>query len=520
MTLNESTGLVLEEPFYAPSNEGALDHLFSRREAVKSRIAAIAGFMDGEVRLALGYCLSAARLANHDRACIDADQLLNVETATAALDADLWNQAMQLTDVMECMPEARRSDWNKQIRDHTTPEFTPDNVLPTFEFLLSSRSKFLAERVDGVFRALSREHVTNQPEGFSKRMILNYVLCEYFGHPEYTRVGYIHDLRCVIARFMGRDDPQREDSNRAIRFASENAGHWVTIDGGALRLRVYRGARTGHLEVHPDMAWRLNAVLASLYPAAIPSQFREPPKRKVRDFKLMQKPLPFAVLALLRELRGDGNERRLGYGSKPDKAQRRRLEEVLAAIGGVEADGAWSFDYDPAPALDEIQCSGCIPDAMSHQYYPTPEHIAASAISAAGIGPDDECLEPSAGTGGLADLMPQERTHCVEVSALHCVVLRGKGHTVTEADFLSWRPAGLMFDRVVMNPPFSEGRWQAHLEHAAQFVAAGGRLVAILPESARNKRLLPKFETSWGEVYQFPGTSITVSILTARRGDA
>ena len=47
--------------------------------------------------------------------------------------------------------------------------------------------------------------------------------------------------------------------------------------------------------------------------------------------------------------------------------------------------------------------------------------------------------------------------------------------------------------------------------------AVSGRLVAILPESARGKRLLPGFAESWGEVYKFPGTSISVSILTAVR---
>jgi hypothetical protein len=30
--------------------------------------------------------------------------------------------------------------------------------------LLAQRGKFLAARVDGIFRALSREHVTNRPE--------------------------------------------------------------------------------------------------------------------------------------------------------------------------------------------------------------------------------------------------------------------------------------------------------------------------------------------------------------------
>lgn len=509
----EDGELVITEPFYAPSTEGALDHLFTRRDAIKGRIEAIAGFMDGEARMALGCFLDGHSVANRERYAPKADELLNVERAIASLDAGLWDQAMRMTDVMDCMPEARRTEWHEQIRQHTTPEFTPDNVLPTFEFLLTSRHRFLAEKVDGLFQNLSRTHVTNQPEGFGKRMILPYVLSSWSNFANGDKVGYIHDLRGVIARFMGRDDPHYNDTTAAIARAVECVGKWVTVDGGALRLRVYTGVKTGHLEVHPDMAWRLNAILASLHPAAIPSQFREPPKRKVRDFALMQKPLPFAVIGLLRGLAGKGNERKLSYGQDPDKAQRRRLAEVLEAIGGAESDGKWAFDYDPSDVLSEIIVSGCIPDAVSHQFYPTPEHIALQAVEAAQLFGAQSILEPSAGLGGLAKFLPPSLTQCVEVSALHCEVLRAKGHAVEQADFLQWR--GGPFDRVVMNPPFSEGRWRAHVEHAARMVKPGGRLVAILPESARGKRLLSGFAESWGEIYKFPGTSISVSILTA-----
>lgn len=510
----DSAELVLQEPFYAPSTEGGLDHLFAMRDAVKGRIEAIAGFMDGEARNALHYFIEGAKHEN-ERYGLTVDSLLNVEAAVKALDADYWNRAMDLTDVRECMPQARRTDWYELIRTHATPEFIPDNVIPTFQDLLSSRAKFFAERVDGMFRALSRTHVTNQPEGFGKRMILNYVLSEWGGSADCTRAGYINDLRCVIAKFMGRDEPR--DSRSVVSFAAKTPGQWVSIDGGALRLRVYTGVRTGHLEVHPDMAWRLNSVLASLYPAAIPSQFREPPKRKVREFALMQKPLPFAVLDLLRSLTGKGQELALSYGTKPDKAQRKRLGEVLQAIGGVESGEGWAFDYRPHDVIDQIVCSGCIPDEVSHQFYPTPEHIAAEAVAAAEIGAPgtQRILEPSAGLGGLADLLPRDFTCCVEVSTLHCEVLRTKGYWTEQADFLKWQPKGGPVDRVVMNPPYSEGRWRAHVEHAAGMVKPGGRLVAILPESARGKKLLPGFAETWGDVHRFPGTSISVSVLTA-----
>ena len=80
------------------------------------------------------------------------------------------------------------------------------------------------------------------------------------------------------------------------------------------------------------------------------------------------------------------------------------------------------------------------------------------------------------------------------------------------------RPPSDLFDRILMNPPFSDGRWQAHLQHAAKFLATGGRLVAILPASARNANPLPHLQCEWHGPYdnQFPDASVSVVILVAQ----
>src|SRR5574340_1280662 len=145
------------------------------------------------------------------------------------------------------------------------------------------------------------------------------------------------------------------------------------------------------------------------------------------------------------------------------------------------------------------------------------------AVELAEIGPGDTCLEPSAGIGGIADFLPAERTRCVEISDLHCKVLQAKGYDVVRENFIDWAHIewckGTRFDRVVMNPPFSENRAQAHLEAAASLVKSGGRLVAILPASMCGKALLPGWAHAWSQVYsgEFAGTGVSVSILTAER---
>ena len=91
-----------------------------------------------------------------------------------------------------------------------------------------------------------------------------------------------------------------------------------------------------------------------------------------------------------------------------------------------------------------------------------------------------------------------------------------------QADFIEWaRETAELFDRVVMNPPYSEGRWRAHTEAAASLVRAGGRLVAVLPASARNSFELAGFACVWSRVFdnEFAGTSVSVAILSASKPD-
>jgi hypothetical protein len=199
-----------------------------------------------------------------------------------------------------------------------------------------------------------------------------------------------------------------------------------------------------------------------------------------------------------------------------DKFIVRQAGAVLESIGGVKQKaGYYLFDYDPKRIVNEIIASGCVPDHKSHQFYPTPQELAELAVSYADIGDGMTVLEPSAGQGGIADYLPAG-SMLIEVSGLHCEILKEKGHSnVVQGDFLNLSLG--KFDRIVMNPPFSSGRWQAHIEHAASLLAEGGRLVAILPASARNSEVLPSLQKTWSAVFEneFAGTGVSVVILVA-----
>lgn len=524
--------------FFAPVSADMVDGLMGRYRKERALLAQVAEFWRGPCATVLGYFVDGNATEDRGRVTLtkSAQQLFDEDGAVASLNASYWQQAINMTDVFDLMPAKRREEWREQISSNTCPAFEEETVRSTLTQLLNMRNQFFGERVDGIFRGLSGQHVTNAPEAFGKRMIIAHVLDEHH-YSDHRRTGLISDLRSVVAKFMGRDEPRHNSSTALVEAMKANWGQWVSIDGGSIRIRVYKKG-TAHLEVHPDMAWRLNACLAALYPMAIPAQFRQRPVRKAAEVPLTTRLLPFRVLEVIADMKparqkvaGAWPER---YETVPNAWQmpylgtgkeyvREEVHEVLRAVGAECSGNGWAvFDYDAAEVLEQIVLTGSIPDERAHQFYPTPQGLAARVAQAAEIGPEHEVLEPSAGQGGLAAFLPKDRTTTVEVSALNCKVLRAKGYQPHEADFLVWSEALTVqqaFDRVVMNPPFSKGRALAHVEAAARCVRPGGRLVAILPSGADRSSILPGWNLAWSERLdnKFPGVSVSVVILTADR---
>lgn len=525
------TPLACDDPttgtFFAPVNHDLIDELVGNYRLERDKLEQLASHLnDPSVQPLISYFIDGNTVNDRYRIS-DVASLFRSEGAIGALNSTYWNRALQLTDVLDCMPQKRRDEWFEQIREHKTPDFDEQTVRSTLLDLMANRATFMAERVDGIFRSLSREHITNSPEGFGKRMILYYATDAY-GYPSHARAGVINDLRAVIAKLQGRGELGWNSSYSVLRHLAKHTGQWFAIDGGAIKLRLYKKG-TAHIEVHPDIAWRLNMILAHLYPAAIPSQFRQPSARRAKTVDLLQRPLPIPVLTLLSDISIVPAMRPGHFGcSMPHRPNllnaHREAVEVLKALGGVPMGTDRTvivFDYDPRDVLTEVVMQGTVPEYKSHQFYPTPQGLAQRVREAAQIQAHHSILEPSAGLGALvADLDPAQVT-CVEVSSLHAAVLQEKGFSkVHETDFLSFAAScPIRFDRVLMNPPFSQGRWQAHLEAAARLVADQGRLIAVLPSGAHTRIKLPGFDCSVSAPIEnaFEGASVSVVILTAQR---
>lgn len=124
-------------------------------------------------------------------------------------------------------------------------------------------------------------------------------------------------------------------------------------------------------------------------------------------------------------------------------------------------------------------------------FFPTPDSTAMDMIQMAQLGPDMKVLEPSAGMGHIAEKIRAfgVEPDVIEYSGPRRELLEKKGFTVIGDDFMRVtqdtlvddEPIGL-YDRIIMNPPFSNRQDAEHVQHAYDLLKPGGRIVAIMGE--------------------------------------
>jgi hypothetical protein len=52
----------------------------------------------------------------------------------------------------------------------------------------------------------------------------------------------------------------------AYRAHNCETGQWMNVDGNLMRVKIFKNGNA-HFEIHPDVAWKLNEVLAHSMPA-------------------------------------------------------------------------------------------------------------------------------------------------------------------------------------------------------------------------------------------------------------
>lgn len=119
---------------------------------------------------------------------------------------------------------------------------------------------------------------------------------------------------------------------------------------------------------------------------------------------------------------------------------------------------------------------------IGNDFFPTPKATAERMVREADIQPGMKVLEPSAGNGNISEAIKAAGVNpdVVEMSSALREILEAKGFNLVGRDFMDVTEGG--YDRIVMNPPFSNGQDAEHIQHAYELLKPGGKLVAIAGE--------------------------------------
>lgn len=496
---------------------------FSEYEQAKSDLIEFFNLVDGRFKQALSYLQTAAKVNR-------TSDIFDLEAGMKALDAAFWDNALKRSKVLECMSYDRRSEWFDQIRSLKTPEFIKEDVLATIRKAQDERPLYLSERIDTAFKMLSPNHVTNSKWGFSDRMIIKDVV-DQFKTTNSNKTGKIDDLRTIMGAMINRNTLEQPITNTGyiIKKILKNVGTgtWVTIDNGLLRIKLFKKG-TMHLEINPAIACRLNELLALARPNQIPNESFKPKKNPAFKEPPADSWLSPEVMNELTDIRIYKNKDKPTYGlhfsiCRPSKGIE-DLKDICRKIGAISIDRfSAEFEYDPTRVMELISIQGRVPDWKDHQYYPTQDELADYCEIELDVQENDICLEPSAGQAHLAKRL-NNNTTLIEWAALNCEILKAKGFSnVIEADFIKWaskHEGKVWFDKILMNPPYSDNQALNHVIAAGNLLAGTGKLVAILPSTFKNREILgDQFRHDWSDTFhnQFEGTMVSVAVVTIVR---
>lgn len=186
------------------------------------------------------------------------------------------------------------------------------------------------------------------------------------------------------------------------------------------------------------------------------------------------------------------------------------LWDIIAAQGADDSEQRAAQELqDKIAALQFANIPG---------YFPTPQKLIDQMLDRAGIDGRERVLEPSAGSGAIADSLKTAGCYvdCVEPWGSLRDILDAKGHNVIGRDIMDLeRPA--VYDAVIMNPPFEKGQDVQHVMQAMQFLKDGGVLVAIMSAGVnfRTDKAYANFrafvDVNGGEIVDNPADSFKES---------
>jgi hypothetical protein len=169
------------------------------------------------------------------------------------------------------------------------------------------------------------------------------------------------------------------------------------------------------------------------------------------------------------------HKRLASMGIESNEMQRALLREFVKFVSGTTVK---------ADKVKELERKLAGRKGIGFDFFPTPKNVCVKMVELANINSlSMSVLEPSAGNGNIADAV-KEQTGIIcdvcEISSELSEILKEKGYNIVSSDFLGYSEK--KYDRILMNPPFSNRMDAEHIIHAYDLLNPSGRIVAIVGE--------------------------------------
>lgn len=194
-----------------------------------------------------------------------------------------------------------------------------------------------------------------------------------------------------------------------------------------------------------------------------------------------------------------------------------QIQRTIQGIGGAwnRKEQAFVFDSDPSSLWARVLAGEQI-DLLREfkkrtQFFATPKEVVRQMMEYFDIGAGYAVLEPSAGDGGIGDVLLEEFStfpwtlHAVEQEETLRNILVRKGYTVVGENFMELLAMPL-YDLIVANPPFSKGQDMLHIMQMSKHLKPGGRIVSLMRDIKLDDRRIrdanPKELTYQGRIHK------------------